>query len=298
VAAETELMLTLNFAAASASPNYATRVTKMPWGWAVGSAAFRGEFMRFDSDGNFLGANGTQGEGPGEYQGLLVVEALSEDRFAVVDGAARRISILDGNLEYLDALRIPGSPYSVSKTPNGRLVLGGQFQGRRGRFTVAILEADTLRLVAPSRSSDPSADFPAVMASDSTVWAAKMSGGVLESVGIGSIDTITEYALTLDGYGEIARPRPDRVAPYPQIQDADTDGEGLGMLVTAVADANWRPRRRYPDEMYDTEVLILDLIGMSVVGRARLPGLCASAGFPIVACPNDEGNLDLHRVLW
>lgn len=89
------------------------------------------ELRFFDRDGAYLSASGRQGQGPGEFVSLVILQRLAGDTLAAIDGDLRRMSIFSPAGAFLRSLpaayrgeREHGSANGL--LANGRMV-GGSF---------------------------------------------------------------------------------------------------------------------------------------------------------------------------
>lgn len=74
------------------------------------------ELLVFDADGNYLGAWGGQGEGPGEFMSLALVRPWGPDSLIAADAQNGRISVFDLDGKHGRTKSLRGDPSSFSRT--------------------------------------------------------------------------------------------------------------------------------------------------------------------------------------
>lgn len=113
------------------------------------------ELCVFDRRGKLIHRKGRRGEGPGEYQGISGLMALSGDSLLVFDGRLRRLSILDAEGEFARSilLKAPdeklGSVARVAAAGDGSILIGysefirGQPSAMATQITMQLFRYDT-----------------------------------------------------------------------------------------------------------------------------------------------------------
>ncbi len=72
----------------------------------------------FDRDGRWMRSVGRDGSGPAEFTRLEWVGSCGEDATIAFDLMTRRFTVLDDDLKYLSAFRVPGAPTAIACSPD------------------------------------------------------------------------------------------------------------------------------------------------------------------------------------
>jgi hypothetical protein len=87
------------------------------------------ELRVYSSDGTFLTRFGREGEGPGEFQEILVLGNMGLDTLVVLDGSQRRVSLFDPGEGFLRQALLPEEAgvtlHSNGMFADGSIVFGG-----------------------------------------------------------------------------------------------------------------------------------------------------------------------------
>jgi len=87
------------------------------------------ELRVYSSDGTFLTRFGREGEGPGEFQEILVLGTMGLDTLVVLDGSQRRVSLFDPGEGFLRQALLPEEAgvtlHSNGMFADGSIVFGG-----------------------------------------------------------------------------------------------------------------------------------------------------------------------------
>jgi len=292
---------TLTFERFDASPNFNFHVFPYRGGWGVTSATFPGEVAFFRQDFSWSRKEGGQGQGPGEFTGMVRGVEI-EGGLVVLDSRGRRATWLDSTFQFVESRPVPGHIFSAQSDGEGGVLVGGQFMVGLTVFTVLRMGSEVgsdFRLGAPSSSARPQEDFPVLLpVVGDELWAVKYSGGMIDVLDPGSLEVRDRLRIPLDGYDV---PVPDRFniqrePPTPQITSGSATPDGLGVFFASVADSGWSPGGRLVDQVYDTEVILVDLPTRTIVGTQRFPGICTTMGGLLAGCLTDLGDIRVLRL--
>lgn len=110
--------------------------------------------MKYDQQGNFLGAFGREGKGPGEFGSVLALTVDREGRIIVSDGGNTRFSIYDGdgNLLGSQSISLLRSVRDIEEMPDGNFLVAG-WHSENNRM-LHIFNADLSRIEQSLASMD------------------------------------------------------------------------------------------------------------------------------------------------
>jgi hypothetical protein len=126
------------------------------------------ELRFYESDGTYIRTAGRQGAGPGEFQGLMLVESFAGDSLLTYDWRNRRITVFSPGGEFVrsftpDALAgTPFFPNHVLPLKDGSLILGVASPPAVGRVATGVSQ-DTMVIVRADMDGatlDTIADYP------------------------------------------------------------------------------------------------------------------------------------------
>lgn len=176
--------------------------------------------MKYDAQGNFLGAFGREGKGPGEFGTVLALAVDREGRIIVSDGGNARFSIYDGdgNLLGSQPISLLRSARDIEEMPDGNFLVAGWhsennrmlhiFSADLSRIEQSLAPLDELARSDDARIMDAYRSRPgtaAVLAGDRIAFAPTYYAGEIllyESNGSG------EWALSgrMRGYERVEEP--------------------------------------------------------------------------------------------
>ena len=282
---------------------------------ATGDGFFAQLVQVFNSNGEWLQAIGRLGSGPGEY--LRPSDVLPNgDSLLIVDGDARRLTILNTELAVAYPEQIPTYFRSPRLMPDGSLI--GGVTRRGGDSSVVIFE----RWIP---GSDSTVKWAEPGSCDRDCWQYDKAFNADATNGVWAIDRLFRYRLrrydslgtqlrswdlTADWfvpYDSVINPSPQNPPP-PYIVGTWIDSAGRIWISALAADAEWHeglgPQRRgegglryYPTDdwgrTYDGVIEVRDTIdgGLLADGRFDQPVLLPVVGAPgLVASLVDDGD--------
>ena len=220
-----------------------------------------GPILAYSASGSFIGTIGRIGDGPGEYRNAK----------ALFDGPSDSLTVLGSNSIAVISTRtgrgrsaplLAMMPSSFVVLADGKHVINSHY-GRRPAFTVLAADFQELLTFGPTMGPDASGriDEPIYALSPSRAggfWSAKREyihrierwsadGRVLQR-----LDSLPQWFPRYSAAD--ARPPSSSVGfataytrrPFPQTRAIREDGEGRVWVLSAVADANWRPVKNVP----------------------------------------------------
>lgn len=224
------------------------------------------EIRKYDSQGRHLWSRGRYGEGPGEYQGVMLLRGCTSDESIVAyDIYNRRVTKLDERGDLIADFPLEfegGRPYVLECSPSGRFVFSawGELQAENPgphRWEVPVAFTDSAESdIVLLRDNVPGQDRVQYFEDDQRalngprVWARRIVLGATDSgAWLGTGD---DYELEFLGWDGATLRRLRWEGPELDVtaEDVDRRREGLRTQYSARDDPNWRPafQRRWDSE--------------------------------------------------
>lgn len=245
----------------------------------------------FDTNGRWLRAIGRLGSGPGEYARPEAVLPKG-DSLLIVDGDARRLTILNAGLEVARVEQMPTYLSSPSLMPDGSLI--GGVTRRAGDSSVVVFERwipgsdSTVRWTEPGSCDRDCWHFGKAFNTDETngVWAIdrlfRYRLRRYDSLGaqLRSWDLTADWFMPYDSVMNSSPQRP----PAPYIIGSWLDSAGRIWISALTADAEWHeglgPQQRgegglmyYPTDdwglTYDAVIEVRDTVDGALLASSR-----------------------------
>lgn len=259
----------------------------------VGNAGTH-ELRIYDSDGAYLGSSGREGEGPGEFGSMGLLEVLAGDSVLTWDWQNNRAQVFDPQIEFVRSFRLGSGdsesglpPAPVAALPDGtlltrerRVFMPGDDMGV-SRDSILYFHHDATGALIDTIARFPSAEYYASSPAEGAMSVTPLPFGLSprfaasgDGFYFGASDAYEIGYYRMDG----ALTRLIRL-PRPTLQVTANDRERYAEERLEAASENWRPTlQRMLDEMPFPEAMPAysdiraDAEGNLWVGEYRRPG--------------------------
>lgn len=248
----------------------------------------------YDENGQFLGATGREGGGPGEFGGMTQLRTTEGDSLLIYDWRNRRISVIDPEGGFARSVQlqfltdIGGFPVHIEAFSGGSMLLGvqqffsgGEIQSGLRRDTMLYLHCDREGGVIDTAGALPGSEV-LVRAQDNMVMAGTRTFGLMSQQAVyadGFYYSGTDsYQILYFGSDGQLRRVIRRSLPNMQVTDEDIERHKQERLENADTEEDRRVAERLLEEMPFPESFpahgsfVVDAEGNLWVADYRRPG--------------------------
>jgi len=285
----------IDFRRADASPSYDPSVTGEPEGmWLIASRTFGGELAAY-TDGLGLDFIGREGQGPGEFKGMITVRSNGIYYFTH-DFSNNRFTRIHTNHSIGDQFPAGGLIRDWRVTSDGQIFAAGVFSdgGVQYGFMMFNPTDDTRTYgvpLTPENLEDPALLTP-LMSLDGRGNAIIGSrfGGKLRQVRLSDLSVTWEAQIKLSGLAtEPVQVQWNTTPPPTQMVGVFHDRVGNIWLLMSTADDEWeagaRERRDSPHTVFDSRWYVI---------RDRDKAYIAEGRHNLLIAGGDRGNVYLY----